>query len=254
MPSSRLPSFESRPGFSRRLRPLLLTIGVLILLVVAALIAVVPEKRAEPGNPAEAINHPDGPPWRYGTVDARFTIVMFADLECPYCQTYSPVLRTWIDEHPDVNLQWHHLPLPMLVPVATQQARLAECVGETHGHAAFWQTVVWLYQHTRSDGRGLPPGTDYPGQDQAVQACLASERPDAIISAQANEARHAGVSATPTLHLIDHDSGLSLTLPGPAEGDALLSALDLLASGVANPDIADPHSEMPADVVSDMPR
>ncbi len=66
---------------------------------------------------------------------------------------------------------------------------------------------------------------------------------DAIISAQANEARHAGVSATPTLHLIDHDSGLSLTLPGPAEGDALLSALDLLASGVANPDIADPHSE-----------
>ena len=201
-----------------------------------------------------AAQHPAGPPWRYGRMNARFTIVEYADLECPYCKAYDPILRHWIDQHPEVNLQWHHLPLAMHEPAATRQARLAECIGESHGHDAFWQAITWIYQHTRSDGQGLPPDTEYHGQDPTVQACLASERPNTIIQGQANEARHGGVSATPTLRLIDHHSGQSLTLAGPAEGDALLSALDLLVSNGTAPYAAQLHHQMPADVVGDMPR
>lgn len=171
-----------------------------------------------------------GPPWRYGKADARFTLVLYADLECPYCKSYYPLLRAWVDRNPEANLQWHHLPLPMHEPAATRQARLAECAGEAGGHAAFWQAVTWIYQQTRSDGAGIPENMQYPALTPEIQACLDSTRTEAIIQAQANEGSREGVTATPTLKLSDNQSGHTLVLPGPVEGDALLSALDLLLS------------------------
>ncbi len=73
------------------------------------------------------------PPWRYGKANSRFTLVLYADLECPFCKSYYPELRAWVDRNPDTNLQWHHLPLPMHAPAATRQARLVECAGEAEG-------------------------------------------------------------------------------------------------------------------------
>lgn len=198
-----------------------------------------------------------GPPWRYGRVDARFTLIEYADLECPYCQAYFPILRHWIDANPDVNWQWHHLPLPMHEPAATHGARLAECAGETGGRTAFWNTVAWIFQHTLGDGRGLPPGAQLPGMTPALHECLTSTRPDAVIRAQAEEAAQANIAATPTLRMIDNQTGKSLLLPGSVEGDALLSAIDLLASTSDESVMAGTLSEipeMPADTVSDMPR
>jgi len=200
---------------------------------------------------------PMGPPWFYGHLNARFTVVSYADLECPFCQAYFPILRQWIDTHPEVNWQWHHLPLAFHEPAATQGARLAECAGEVRGHTAFWQTIAWVYQHTRSDGQGVPSEVPIPGLTPELQACLDSTRPDAAIQTQATEASQAGVVATPTLRLIDNHTGTDLLLPaGPIEGDALLSAIDLLmamASETAE-ESATTTSEMPADVVGDMPR
>ncbi|WP_212739631.1 DsbA family protein [Stutzerimonas balearica] len=171
-----------------------------------------------------------GPPWRYGSIDARFTLIGYADLECPYCQAYFPVLKRWIDANHDVNWQWHHLPLPMHEPAATQAARLAECAGETGGQEAFWDTVAWIYQHARAGGRGLPPGIQPPGTTPELRKCLASARPDAVIRAQIEKAALAGINATPMLRVIDNHTGRALLLPGAVEGDALLSAIDLLAS------------------------
>lgn len=204
--------------------------------------------------PTPAPTSTAGPPWRYGRDDARFTVVEYADLECPFCRAYFAVLKQWIDAHPEVNWQWHHLPLSMHEPAATAGARLAECAGETGGHATFWQAVAWLYAHTRGDGQGLPEGLRYPDLTPAMQGCLDSERPDAVIRAQAAEAAQQGIAATPALQLRDRESGKTLLLHGPVEGDALLSAIDLLAVGSTT--AAEPaHSpDMPAGVAGDMPR
>ena len=195
-----------------------------------------------------------GPPWLYGRADARFTVVGYADLECPYCRAYFPALKRWIDAHPEVNWQWHHLPLSMHEPAATAGARLAECAGETGGHATFWQAVAWLYSNTRGDGQGLPAGLHYPELTPAMEGCLDSDRPDAVIRAQAVEAAEQGIVATPALQLRDRETGKTLLLHGPVEGDALLSAIDLLAAGGTT--VAEPaHSgDMPTGVAGDMPR
>jgi protein-disulfide isomerase len=192
-----------------------------------------------------------GPPWRYGRDDARFTVVEYADLECPFCRAYFAVLKQWIDVHPEVNWQWHHLPLTTHEPAATANARLVECVGEAGGPAAFWRAVEWVYAHTRGDGQGLPEGLGYPGITPAAQQCLDSDRPDALIRAQSASAAQEGIKVTPTLRLQDRRSGKTLLLHGPVEGDALLSAIDLLAAGGTTETAS---KEMPAESLGDMPR
>ncbi|MDA3826045.1 thioredoxin domain-containing protein [Paucibacter sp. O1-1] len=193
---------------------------------------------------------PAGPPWRYGRSDARFTVVEYADLECPFCRAYFAVLKRWIDAHPEVNWQWRHLPLSMHEPAATAQARVVECVGQIGGPAAFWQAVEWVYANTRGDGQGLPEGLRYPGLSADAQQCLDGDRPDAVIRTQVEEAAKQRVTVTPTLRLLDNQSGKTLLLHGPVEGDALLSAIDLLAAGGTE---APSTKEMPANAVG-MPR
>lgn len=171
-----------------------------------------------------------GPPWVYGRPDARFTVIEYADLECPYCRAYFPVLRRWVDSTPDVNWRWHHLPLSVHEPAAIEGARLAECAGEVGGNAAFWRSVDWIYQHTRGEGQGLPPDARLPEESRAIRACLDRHGPDARIRAEAEAAVHDEIAATPTLRLIDHRTGKSLILSGPVEADALASAADFLAS------------------------
>lgn len=237
----------------RYLGPMLAGIAVLLVLV---LLAWSLGRSPHTGDPASAEAAASAsPPWRYGRIDARFTLIEYADLECPYCQAYFPVLKRWIDANPDVNWQWHHLPLPMHEPAATQSARLAECAGETGGREAFWNTVAWIYQHTHGGGRGLPPGIQPPGATPELHECMTSARPDAVIRAQAEEAALAGITATPMLRVIDNRTGQALLLPGAVEGDALLSAIDLLASSSEEMAEALPETpEMPADDLSDMPR
>ena len=84
------------------------TVLVVALLAAAALTTAAwlglrpPSPPAEPDSPsAEATpapaTAPAGPPWRYGRADARFTVVEYADLECPFCRAYFAVLKRWID-------------------------------------------------------------------------------------------------------------------------------------------------------------
>jgi protein-disulfide isomerase len=166
--------------------------------------------------------------WTYGQPAARFSLTVYADLECQYCAQHFPRLRAWIDEHPETNLQWQHLPLAIHEPDATARARWAECVGQTQGNRAFWEAIATAYANAgrATRGRSLVEASA-PAQ---VTACLQSSAPDRIIHAQADNAARRGISSTPTLVLNDRHSGKSITLRGPAEGDVLLSAIDLLAS------------------------
>ncbi|GKQ28739.1 DsbA family protein [Pseudomonas syringae pv. theae] len=172
--------------------------------------------------------------WVYGSREARFTIVEYADLECPYCKDYFPHLKAWVDQHPDVNLQWHHLPLPMHEPAASYEARWAECAGIERGNDAFWLAVELIYQRTRSNGAGAAGNPQIPGfedRQHFIDNCAASNPSvqQAVIS-QAHKASQDGITATPTLVIRDKQSGRSIKLQGAPDSDVLLSAIDWLAA------------------------
>lgn len=189
--------------------------------------------------------------WTYGRRDARFAAIFYADLECPFCRAYFPDLKRFIDANPDVSLQWHHLPLVIHDPAATDEARLAQCAGLAGGDAGFWSAVTWIYANTRANGMGLPRNMRYPGLDAAMRQCLDSDRPDGVLRMQKDQAGRDSITATPTLRLLDRSSGKTLLINGPAEDSALLSAIDMLIAPASS---AHADSPMSTDAVGDMPR
>lgn len=175
-------------------------------------------------------------PWIYGNSQARFTITEYADLECPYCKDYFPQLKSWIDANPDVNLQWHHLPLSIHEPVAGQEARLAECVGGYSGSRAFWEVVELIYRQTRTNGAGLAgklelSSTNTVELSDALEHCTVPPKGvSLIVQDQIARAAAMGVNATPTLIVTDNRRQRSIKLLGAMTGDMLLSAIDWLDS------------------------
>jgi protein-disulfide isomerase len=204
-----------------RRRVVLGTIGLIAVLSVIAMAVGV--RHRSPSTPTAA------PPWVYGNVEARYTLIEYADLECPYCKAYFPVLKAWIDTHPEVNWQWQHRPLALHEPAATREAWLAECAGRMNGNVGFWRAVAWIYTNTRGNGEGLPASAVFPASSPKIKACLDSPDVSKAIQAQAQAARRAGIEATPTVKLVDHASGKTIVLEGPVDGDILLSAMDWLA-------------------------
>lgn len=104
--------------------------------------------------------------------------------------------------------------------------------------------------HTAT-ARACPEDLRHPALTPAIEQCIASERPDAAIRTQTAEATNSGVTATPSLRLHDRETGKAILLQGPIEGDAFA-----VGHGHARGrrSAATPTSEMPADVVGDMPR
>lgn len=186
-------------------------------------------------NEMKTTNHTG--PWVYGSPDARWTVTEFADLECPYCKTYTPVLKAWVQQQKDVNLQWHHLPLDFHGAAAVHEARLAECAGKLGGAIAFWQTIDQTFERTRSNGQGFAGHLEVDGVDyQDLVACAVNDKQSAInITQQAKEASRTGISATPTVIIKDNITGRTLKLEGPADGVTLLSAIDWLAQKKQQP-------------------
>jgi len=171
-------------------------------------------------------------PWLYGPPDARWTVTEFADLECPYCKTYTPVLKAWIQQQKDVNLQWHHLPLDTHGTVAVQEAKRVECAGKLGGATAFWQAIDQTFELTRSNGLGFNGHLDINTIDhQTLKTCTATDKQVALLIDQhIEEAAKAGITATPTLIIEDHQTGRSLKLEGMADDTTLLSAIDWLST------------------------
>lgn len=215
----------------RRFRWPWVLLPALVALLLIWLVSRSPGESTAPSPTPVSTAHDAEPPWQMGNPDGRFTLTLYADLECPFCREYFPQIKRWVDSNSDVALQWHHQPLAAHEPAASSEARLAECAAEAGGHAAFWQAVEWVYAHTRSDGQGLPDGLRYPESTPAIEQCMASERTEAIIRTQSAEATKSGVTATPSLRVLDRQTGQAVLLQGPVEGDALLSAMDLLAAG-----------------------
>lgn len=169
-------------------------------------------------------------PWLFGPPGARWSVTEFADLECPYCKTYTPALKAWVQQQKDVNLQWHHLPLDFHGSAAINEAKMVECAGELGGASAFWQAVDQVFKQTRSNGLGFNGQLDINDvSPQALMDCAVNNKQISLrISRQAKEAIKFGVTATPTVLIKDNKTGRSLKLEGAADDVMLLSAIDLL--------------------------
>lgn len=134
-----------------------------------------------------------------GRAAARTTIVVFTDLDCPYCARLDGNLRELVADHPDVKVTLRHHPLPMHA-----QARLAAkaaIAAERQGKLAELVHVLFVNQPAH-DRASLEKYAASVGLDRARFARdLDDPELDTRLAADEADAQKLHVKGTPTMFI-----------------------------------------------------
>jgi len=88
----------------------------------------------------------DGP--SFGPPNARVTIVVFSDFECPYCRALAKTLRDKIPQkYPtDVRVVFKDFPIDSIHKWARAASEAAHCLA-SQKPGAFWAFHDWIFEH-----------------------------------------------------------------------------------------------------------
>lgn len=173
----------------------------------------------------------------YGSETARFTLVEFSDLECPYCRKYHPVPKSIVDSSKGlVNWQWKHMPLDGHNPVAVIEAQAAECVAQLKGNRAFWVFLDQVFKHTRGNGQGTEDLSDLAvgiGVDRnQFTTCLSEGQTRQDVLNDLKYAEDRGVRSTPVTYVVDNHSGAHVQLKGLVGPEHIIATIKNLKDAV----------------------
>ncbi|HDL8252041.1 TPA: DsbA family protein [Yersinia enterocolitica] len=166
----------------------------------------------------------------YGDLGARFTLVEFSDLECPYCKQFHDTPKQIVDASKgNVNWQWKHMPLDFHNPAAHKEALAAECIAEQKGNRGFWVFINDVFQRSQGNGRGvedLASVVTGVGADlDAFRECLSSGKYEDKVQADIQKAKSYGVNGTPATFVVDNQTGKSQLLGGAQPAQAIMAVM-----------------------------
>ncbi len=185
-----------------------------------------------------------------GDPAARFTIVEFADFECPHCGAFAPVLKKILSENRDVKLLFKNYPLSVVCnphmehamhPNACGAAAAAECA---RIQGRFWELSEAMFDNQEY----LSPqdisymakraGLDVP----AFEACVASPAAAEAVKADLDAGWRAQIDSTPSIfiHGAYGDKWVRLDV-SPGDKDVITAFLDAARTGRALPVPVDPE-------------
>jgi len=131
-----------------------------------------------------------------GPADAKVTILIYSDFECPFCGRAEPALAKVRETYPnDVKFVFRHYPLPFHAS-ARPAAAAAACADE-QGH--FWEVHDQLFASGELGADSLraflgkTAGIDLAKYDD----CLSSGRGEAVVASDLTSAGLVGVDSTP---------------------------------------------------------
>lgn len=201
-------------------------VGLGLLLVLAVVWRVMPEKfGAASGNdlsleerdamvvsrwsraPKRDIPIDSGRDFVLGPEDALVTFVEFSDFQCPYCRTAANGVHDILREFPSaVRLVFKNFPLDVacndmlgkpMHHLACEAAAVAWCAGQ-QDEALFWEVHDAFFREPQWNAATLDRIPDDNGVDRdSLEACLASDTPEAAIREDIKTGRELGVSGTP---------------------------------------------------------
>jgi protein-disulfide isomerase len=140
-----------------------------------------------------------------GRGDAPISVVLFSDLECPYCRALAKTLRTELPSYGDkVSLLFADFPLDDIHPWAKDAALLGRCVFR-QSPALFWKYHDWVFEHQEQIGQGpfdrftQPALAALPGVDaRTAYGCLTSRSEEKSIDQTMQAGKDIGVEVAPT--------------------------------------------------------
>ncbi len=166
----------------------------------------------------------------YGSLNARFTLVEFSDLECPYCKRFHNTPKRLVDDsNGNVNWQWMHLPLGFHNPGAQFGAEASECAADLGGNRSFWAYLEEYFDHTRGNGQGVSDLTQLAvslGINASdFRQCMTEGRYRDKVQEQAAKAASLGINGTPATFLVDNMTGNSQLISGAQPAEAFVAAM-----------------------------
>jgi protein-disulfide isomerase len=139
-----------------------------------------------------------------GSEGALITIVVFSDLQCPFCKTFAKSLSALqsLDVGRDVRVVYKNFPLPMH-DWSEKAASIGECAWRQN-EALFWnyQDFVFANQDTLDANSLMARSTEFLGsvissRDQ-IATCVGAPQTSESIAKDVELGRRLGVKSTPT--------------------------------------------------------
>ncbi len=153
-----------------------------------------PEKKEIPG--------PDAQSPIKGNKNAKVTIQVFSEFQCPFCKRVEPTLASLEKEYGDkIRFVWRHMPLPFHAdaPLASQAAQEAFA---QKGNSAFWKFHDKLFESQGTEEGLKRPNLEKIAQDLGLdmtkfKAALDSGTHKAKVDADMKIGNDAGINGTP---------------------------------------------------------
>lgn len=151
----------------------------------------------------------DEPVW--GRSDAPYTLVEFADYECPHCAEMAKEVKKLVAAHPDLKVVYKHYPLSNLcnpaIPDAFHEHACMAAAAATCAHAQgrFWELSNKLFENQRFlSAEDIRFMAEQVGLDTvALDACMSSPTTADAVQRDALAGAEAGVWSTPSIFLQD---------------------------------------------------
>jgi protein-disulfide isomerase len=149
---------------------------------------------------------------------APVSLIVYTDLECPYCANFHPTLKKAIRAmRGKVNVIYRHFPLSFHSS-AKSAALASECVASAKGNAAFWQFIENVFDKGAElyEQEAKTMGMDVA----ALRACMETSAIKEKVTTQSEQAKDA-LSGTPTTFLVNKRNGKVSTVEGSQPFDIL---------------------------------
>jgi protein-disulfide isomerase len=168
-----------------------------------------------------------------GNPDAPLTMVVFTDLECPWCKKFNDVTNQMMSDYGKlgkVKLVLRYFPLDEIHKRTRKEAEATECAADQGGNEKFWQYVNQVFSITPSndqlDPAQLPKIAKDIGLDQTkFTQCLNSGKFSQKIQDNLDDAIASGGQGTPYFIIIDQ-KGEKFPFSGYIPYDQLKTILD----------------------------
>ncbi len=145
----------------------------------------------------------DGP--SFGPANAKVTIVVFSDFQCPFCREFARTVR---NEMPrkysnDVRVVFEDFPLETIHPWARAAAEAGDCIADQN-QSAFWAFHDWIFEHQQEvTAVNLTDKVTAVVKDQHVDlaklsSCLGTHEMAKKVETSLAEGRRLQVQQTPT--------------------------------------------------------
>ena len=192
-----------------------------------------------------------------GDRNARYCIIVYEDLECPYCKVYADIPESAITKLKDVNFISRPHPLEFHMPAAAKEAVLAECVAQELGNEGYFKFTRAIFKNTLTNGQGLPAlSADYQLKgsmnEQAIfkelkiaekslfavakevgvknieetLACYTDNKTSLKLQNILQFSMSHGITGTPTTILKDNKTNKSAMLPGIMKEEELIEKVN----------------------------